>query len=215
MASEVDICNTALGHIGKDDQVSSISPPDGSTAAGYCARFYPIARREMLEIMKPEFAQKRRSLVEVTNPSQTWGYAYQYPSDCMKPVRILTAGQFATVFNAPEAYPGGVTALWNEEATAHFKREGQMLLAHEPDAVLLYVTDIVNPNIFTPTFVSALGFLLASYLSGPIIRGAEGAKSSQSYRQLALQMAGSSAASQANSSYEGNQHTPSSVAARQ
>ena len=40
MASDVDICNMALSHLGARAQISAIVPPDGSVEAGYCARFH-------------------------------------------------------------------------------------------------------------------------------------------------------------------------------
>ena len=44
MASDVDVCNLALAHLGDEATVASISPPEGSAQAGHCARFYPMAR---------------------------------------------------------------------------------------------------------------------------------------------------------------------------
>ena len=65
MASEVDVCNMALAHIGAESQVASIAPPDGSVEAGYCARFYPTARRVALESEAWTFAKKRETLAAV------------------------------------------------------------------------------------------------------------------------------------------------------
>ena len=44
MATEVDICNIALAHLGDDATIASLSPPEGSAQAEKAARFYPIAR---------------------------------------------------------------------------------------------------------------------------------------------------------------------------
>ena len=44
MATEVDICNLALAHLGDDATIASIKPPEGSAQAEKSARFYPIAR---------------------------------------------------------------------------------------------------------------------------------------------------------------------------
>ena len=64
MASEVDICNLALGHLGDNATVSSISPPEGSAQAEHCARFYPIARDALLEMHNWNFAM-RLSLIHI------------------------------------------------------------------------------------------------------------------------------------------------------
>ena len=43
MATEVDICNLALAHLGDDATIATIKPPEGSAQAEKAARFYPIA----------------------------------------------------------------------------------------------------------------------------------------------------------------------------
>ena len=66
MASEVDICNLALGHLGDNATVSSISPPEGSAQAEHCARFYPLARDALLEMGYWNFAMRRVALAQLT-----------------------------------------------------------------------------------------------------------------------------------------------------
>ena len=48
MATEVDICNLALAHLGDDATIASLNPPEGSAQAEKAARFYPIARNSLL-----------------------------------------------------------------------------------------------------------------------------------------------------------------------
>ncbi|AOS80262.1 hypothetical protein Q5W_15435 [Hydrogenophaga sp. PBC] len=186
MASIVDICNTALAHLGNDNEISSIDPPDGSVEAGRCKRFYPIARKELIERFVWPFACKRQTLASVANPSEIWTYAYQLPPDCIRPVRVLTA----QVANALlfELSQGHIVFgdMFDDSKSAPYEVEDGVLFTHEPEAVLLYLRDVVDTTRYTPTFVSALGFLLASYLAGPLIRGADGARAAQNYRQLAL-----------------------------
>ena len=75
MANPVEICNLALSHLGSSATVSAISPPDGSVEAGYCARFYGMARQLSLTAFTWQFALKRVALAEVTNTSTVWLYA--------------------------------------------------------------------------------------------------------------------------------------------
>lgn len=214
MASIIDICNTGLAHVGDDNVISSIDPPDGSTQAGYCKRFYPIARKEMIERFVWPFACKRQALPTVTNPSQVWGFAYGMPSDCIRPVRVLSA-QAATSL-LWELSNGRIShlSLFDERASAPYEVEDNVLLTHEPDAVLLYLRDVVDTTRFTPLFVSGLGFLLASYLAGPIVRGSEGAKSAQSYRALALAQGDAAMTMAARASHERHEYVASHLAAR-
>ena len=192
MASIVDICNTALAHLGSDSTISAIDPPDGSTEAGYCKRFYPIARRRLIESFVWPFATKRVVLAEVANASDVWGHAYAIPADCLRPVRILTAGQLRSILEQLTNQGDGAirTALYDEEASAPYQREGEVLYTHEPEAVLLYLRDVTDSTKFSPTFEEALGYQLASFLAGPIIRGADGSKTAMNFRQMARASAG-------------------------
>ena len=195
MASVVQLCNMALSHIGSEARVSSISPPDGSVEAGHCATFYDLARTELLEPGSWSFSLKRQALAEVTNVSTAWAYAYTRPSDCLRALRVLRPGSTLTVFNQDE-----LNYSPNDQDSANFDIEGEVLYSNEPDAVLIYVRDVTDSTKFTPTFVAALGFALAHYVAGPIIKGNEGTKIGDAMRQRAMAMADLAAASSANSS---------------
>lgn len=216
MASIVDICNTALAHLGSDATITAIDPPDGSAEAGYCKRFYPIARRRLLESFAWPFATKRVTLAEVTNDSEVWGYAYAVPADCLRPIRILTAGRLRSILEELTNQSAGViaTTLYDEEASAPYQREGEVLYTHEPEAVLLYLRDVTDPTKFSPLFEASLGELLASYLAGPIIRGADGAKTAMNFRQMARATAGEAIELAANQSREEQRAVAAHLAAR-
>jgi hypothetical protein len=216
MASDVDICNAGLGHLGARTQVSSISPPDGSVEAGYCARFYPIARREMIEAYAWPFAATRVTLAEVTNPSTVWTYAYALPSDCVKPLRVLSLLTSVNLSRPIDAAVGWsrYEDAFTERGSSDFVVENGVLLTHEPEAVLVYRRDITDASKFSPMFVSALGMLVASYLAGPIIKGMDGAKVGSQWRQAAMSAAAGAAASSANGSAESSDHVPAHLAVR-
>ncbi len=209
MASVVNICNMALSHIGSDARVSSISPPDGSVEAGHCATFYDQARTEMLEPGTWAFTLARATLASITNPSSAWAYAYAKPSDCLRPLRVLTPSVGVTVFTQD-----AVTLATNDSDTANFEIEGSTLYSNEPDAVLLYVRDITDSTRFTASFVSALSYLLASYLAGPIIKGSEGMKIGDAMRQRAMSLADVSATASANASSTQTEFTPAQLRTR-
>lgn len=186
--SVVGICNLALSHLGADNIIASIDPPDGSVEAGRCAQLYPIARQEMLEMFPWTFAKTRVALSALaSNPSKVWRYAYAAPSDALQNRRILTTSTldvygffpFGGLLRADEA------ALFTEQGSADFQVENGVFLTNEPDAVLLYVRDVIDPSQFTPGFTVALSLLLASYLAGPIIRGATGTQAAMTLREMA------------------------------
>ena len=66
MATEVDICNLALAHLGDDATIASIKPPEGSAQAEKAARFYPIARDTLLDMHTWNFAMKRATIPSVS-----------------------------------------------------------------------------------------------------------------------------------------------------
>jgi hypothetical protein len=210
MASIVQICNMALSHIGSDARVSSISPPDGSVEAGHCATFYDQARTEMLEPGNWGFALKRTLLAQSTNASDTWLYAYSIPSDCLRPLRILTPVSGVTVFTQDTAsYQAG------DSDSATFEREGQVLYSNEPDAVLLYTCDVDDVTRYSPSFTTALSYLLAGYIAGPILKGSDGLRTGDAMRERAMRFADMSATAAANGSVSTSEFTPAQLRFRQ
>lgn len=210
MASVVQICNMALSHIGSDARVASISPPDGSVEAGHCATFYDVARTEMLEPGNWAFSLKRAALAQVTNPSTVWAYAYAKPADCQRALRILRPSIAVTVFTQDLR----VEPHTDDRDTAPFDIEGEVILTNEPDAKLVYVQDVTDSTKFPASFTSALSYLLAGYLAGPIIKGNEGVRLGDAMRQRAANMADVSATASANASSAESLPQPTLLAVR-
>lgn len=157
MASEVDIVNLALTHFGQRANVSSIDPPEASAEAIHGARFYPIARDELLEEGTWTFATRRLQLTEMTNDREDWAYKYALPNLCIKP-RIML----------PDGYGDDLVE------GVPFQLEGSALYTDAEDAHLVYTFRQTDPTKFTPLFVTALSWRLASYLSGPITKDPTG-----------------------------------------
>lgn len=193
MSNAVEICNLALGHIGSDANIASISPPDGSVESGYCARYYPLARKLTIALAQWSFATTRKALAEVDNSSNVWQFAYAQPADCIKPYRILKAG--AT----------------NEQDGASFTIEGGVIYTNEPEAKLVYTRDITDATKFSPEFISALSWMISSYLAGPIIKGNEGANAAVKLRERAIAETRLASAGDANRSSETHGAVPISV----
>jgi hypothetical protein len=216
MASNVELGNMALAHLGSDAQITSVTPPDGSKEAGYVKAFLATARRELLESYEWRFAVKRAVLGErAINPSQRWLWAYVKPSDCLKPRRILSNTLVPdSVFTTAVNYPINTGFEANDSAGAHYQLEAEIIYTNEPDATLLYLADVEDLNKVTPMFYSSLGYLLASYLAGPIVRGKAGVAAAQRYRELALSMAAAAMTSDANTGQESAEFEPMSVSAR-
>lgn len=169
MASAVDICNLALGHLGNKAAVISIDPPDGSIESGLCYRFFGISRDEVLEGGDWTFARTRAALsLLTTNPSSTWAYAYALPSDCITPRRIVTGAASA-----------------REDDSIDFSVEGTTLLTNQQNAVLIYTRVATDVALFSPGFVTAMSYKLGAYLAGPILKGEAGANTAKTLHGVA------------------------------
>lgn len=158
MASEVDICNLALSHIGQDAAVTSISPPDGSFEADKCATFYPMARDEILERHAWRFNTKRATLAYLdATPPAGWIYAYGFPSDCIQPLALYL--------------PDEVDDTNQQHFSVETADDGQIVIyTNVADAVLKYKSQQTDTTKFTPSFIRAVSYLLAAYLCGPITK---------------------------------------------
>lgn len=182
MASAVDICNLALAHIGDAASVASIDPPETSVQASACARFYPIVRDLVLEAHAWSFATKRVALAEETNTLDAWRYAYGAPANMIRPLSVLMP-------NSPD---DAATQPYVREALA----DGSIgIFTNVEQATLRYTDRITDTTKFTPGFVVAVSWLLAHYLSGPVLRSkATDALKKTTLQQYAIALAQASAA---------------------
>ena len=182
MATEVDICNLALAHLGDDATIATIKPPEGSAQAEKAARFYPIARDSLLEMHTWNFASKRGALALTTVTLDQWEYAYQAPADLMTPVAIISPSaqnDYATRMSAGDT-PGGITSNYAPTIVAgqyspqQFAVEGAYIYTNQENAMLRYQAFVTDASLFSPLFVVTLSWHLASMLAGPIIKGDQG-----------------------------------------
>lgn len=208
MASEVDICNLALSHLGDVAQVTSINPPDGSMQAAQCARFYPLARDSLTEMYSWGFATKRVPLALSAVTVSSWQYVYILPADAISPQVVLPADA-TDDWSAPVVMPGTWPAFGIQPGIGVYTPQPyrlgvdattrqRLLYTNVQDAVLIYVGVVEDPTEFSPLFTDTLALHLASMLAGPIVRGAEGRNLSQSLRQAMLEVYSRAVESDAN-----------------
>ena len=192
MATEVDICNLALAHLGDDATIASLNPPEGSAQAEKAARFYPIARNSLLEMHTWNFAAKRGNIALTTNSLDQWDYAYVAPADMMSPVAIISPtaqNDYATRMSAGDT-PGGITSNYAPTIVAgqytpqQFALEGDLIYTNQENAVLRYQAFITDPSLFSPQFVVTLSWHLASMMAGPVIKGDQGAAEAKRCTQM-------------------------------
>lgn len=201
MASEVEICNLALARLGDNATVASIDPPEGSAQSEHCARFYPIARDSLLELHAWRFATRRSLLSKLVADSWNWKFAYAEPTGVIKLLSVL-----------PKDSP-------SDQDSWPFSSEGSqsgtsLILTDVEFASLRYIARVVDTTKFSPLFVDALAWLLASYLAGPVIKGDAGAAEARRCYQTFSLLLGQARTSDANQDKTDIQHVPDWIAVR-
>lgn len=197
MTTEVSLCNLALSHLGDRAGVSSINPPDSSAQAQHCAQFYPIARDATLADYNWSFARHRATLAELlVEPPPTWGFGYVLPTDYLVARAIVMPGQT------------------NDDGSEDYEIEGETLYTNVEAAVLKYTRRISDPNRFSPLFVDALAWRLASYLAGPVLKGDTGRAAAQASLQFYDRLIAKARVVDANQGHYTVDHTPGWMAQR-
>lgn len=188
MSSEVTICNLALSHVGHKASVASIDPPEASVEAQLCAQFYPIARNRTLEAFDWSFSRVRVSLTPLVNTNPTWQFAYARPSDAVRILRLLP----------PESYDDSFEQDFTEESLVDGTR---VIYSNMEQAVGVYTRLVTDPAKYSPLFITAMGFMLGSYIAGPLIKGREGRSVAKELLQLAMGEMSQAKASNANAAH--------------
>lgn len=206
MASEVDICNLALGHLGDAATVSSLNPPEGSAQAEHAARFYPIARDSLLELHAWNFATTRVALAALGSSWPEWQYCYASPTDAVNLLAVLdpqAANDYSVANNYGFTQTGfplvGSGTYTPQPYSQETLPDGTLVIyTNQENAVLRYTRSVTDTTIFSPLFVDALAWYLASYLAGPIIKGDTGAAEAKRCMQMAMAMLSKATTSDAN-----------------
>lgn len=153
--TETQIANLALSYLGA---ATIASLDEASQEARTCKAFYDQARDVTLTRLSPAFAQGLKVLASVDMPTgyeDSWGYAYAYPSDCLKARKIIESGQ-------------------SVRGMAHdYEIGGGVILTDAYQAVLLYTKRVSDTGQFDPLFVQALAARLAADIALPLTKDSE------------------------------------------
>lgn len=209
MASVVDICNLALSHLGDRATLASIDPPEGSAQADHCAQWWPIARDEALSSHDWRFASAVLETAQFAAAKEThpqWGYGYALPADFLVAREIMykdgTALGFAPEISTPDFEIGALT-------------DGQSAFYTQiEDVALRYTRKITDPSKYPALFVTAISYLLASYLAGPVIKGKTGMQAASNARMAWERLIAKAAVTEANQASNRIHHRPSALRAR-
>lgn len=201
MFDVVSICNLALSRLGDNADLSSIDPPEGSAQAGHCALFYPLARDVLLESYPWNFAVYRAKLALLNESIGGWEYCYARPNDVISIIAVLP---LQTDKNEVSV----------EYEVARNSSGDVVILTDEPLATIKYVSRVKDPQKYSPMFIDALAWLLASYIAGPMIKGSEGAGMAKNCYQNFLMVVGQARNSEAGQKRLNQDQTVDWIAAR-
>ncbi len=194
MPSEVDICNLALAHLGDTASIASLT--ENSVQARLCRQFYPVSRDALLEMNAWGFSTRRAALSQVSYTCAQWQFAYGMPVGVLNLLAVLPSDAPADIeanLSAPVNYPWpegyvpapGAIVYTPQPYTIEIDDKGnQIILTNQCNALLRFTMKVTDTGKFSPLFVLALSYLLASMLAGPILKGDAGAE--QSMRMLKL-----------------------------
>lgn len=195
MSSDVEICNMALSHLGDSATVASIDPPEGSSQAEHCARWYPVARDSLLEMHDWSFSLSRVVLAPVTNIWPEWRYAYARPSNASKIISVLSIdaqSDFTIGYRSTDwcgfGRGGSQTVVETpQDFTCETDADGQEIIyTNMPNAVARFKRDSVDTSRYSSLFRDTLGWYLASFLAGPVLKGDSGIAAAGKMMQAAM-----------------------------
>jgi hypothetical protein len=157
-ASQTEICNMAISHLGGSREIGDFTT-DQSAEASACRRFWDVCRDKVLRSYPWGFAKKTATLALVAlNPTDEWSYSYQYPSDCVMFRRI----QSGTRLDSRQ------TRIPCEIVRGP---AGKLILTDQANAVADYTERITETGYWESDFVLSFSLLLASYIAPRVTGG--------------------------------------------
>lgn len=203
-AAKTGICNLAIAHCGVGVQIADITT-ENSAEARTCRLFYPKAKNETLRDFEWPFATVFETLQLVSsNPTTEWGYAYQYPNDCVYFRRILSGIRM-------DSLASRVPYIFAQSSTAGDAKE--YIYTDQANAVAELTGKVENVTLFPHDFEMAFSYKLAAYIAVQITRGDPfkvGDRAEQKYTELVQK----AAATNKNEQYKGLEQDTGSILAR-
>ena len=145
MASEVDICNSALNAVGASN---IIALTEDSRSGRLCNQRYTFVRDSVFRSHPWNCLIKRIELAQDADaPAWEYAYSYQLPADpyCLR-----------------------VLEVEGEDLAIQYAIEGRKILTDEGTVKIRYIARVTDPNEYDATLVETLSAALAAELAYPI-----------------------------------------------
>lgn len=196
--AEADIYNMALAKVALRARVRSVSEGDRTNEAAVCNTYYNISRTVALEKFDWFFARRSRTVPKIEDVTfRQWAAGYVLPSSM-----IAFRGIVKERRDMPD-YPF--------ELLHHPTNDTMLMFTDKESPQVLYTDDIKHIPSFSPTFIEALSWHLASQI-GPSL-GAENAKVERA-TMMFDRVIGSAGSLTANQEDNREDNTPDWLAAR-
>lgn len=161
MATDVEICNMALGRIGVTMYIASM---DEVSKEGRVSRLlYSIVRDRVLEAFNWPFARAEAVLQDIGTPINNWEYRYRYPNDCIKPRQVVCESARNPGAGAEVAF-----IVIEDQASS-----AKAIACDSSPATLIYTKRITASNMFSPSFTMAFCWALAAEMVLPLAADAK------------------------------------------
>jgi hypothetical protein len=158
MATKVEICNLALGHLGIGKQIVTLDTEQSQEAIA-CRRFFDVTRDETLRDAAWPFARRRMTLAQIEeDPNDDWAYSYRYPTDCLM-IRRIYSGIRTDDRQSRVSYE-----IASDDA-------GWLIFTDEDDAKVTYTTRYEDVAHYPPDFVMAMALRLAFNIAPWLTKG--------------------------------------------
>ncbi|MDY4297517.1 MULTISPECIES: hypothetical protein [unclassified Xanthomonas] len=191
MPSQVSIFNLALGKLGND--VSIAAPTDRSKEARAFARLWePMRDLVLAERNWPWAIKALRLAPDAEAPLPGWTYRYARPADCITAIAVTDDNGLRTVRRLSRWCHRENVAAYMHDFEQCGGEQGTCLLSDLPQAWLVYVSRVEDPQRYPAKFVDALACKLAEE-AAPSLIGDKGLNAKTGLKQL-YQLALSTAA---------------------
>ena len=158
MATETDVANMALSHLGVGIEIQDLES-ESSQQAQVCRRFFGIARDKALADCPWPFAKAFATLGLVAeDPIEEWSFSYRIPADSLV-IRRLRSGQRRDSESTSVPFATGQDG------------SGALLFTDQTPCDIEYTKRIEDSQRWDVDFSTALSYLLASYIAPRIAAG--------------------------------------------
>ena len=180
--TSTQIANLAIAHCGVSKPIANLEL-ERSVEAQMCRTFYDLARQMALREFPWSFATKQVAPALIaTQPTPEWLYAYQYPSDALKITRFMSwrlnndTKQSRIPYRVMQPVSPTLSTL-TPQPTSYGETTGEWLYTNWPGTnvalptILEYIFDNQNVSQWTPDFVMAFSYALASMIVTTLTSG--------------------------------------------